>query len=260
MNEPRRVPFVRGFFWITEGFQLVFQSPIGWMKVITLWFGFIVVCSMLLVVGPILFSLLLPILFAGLMMGCRSVAEGGSMKSAHLFAGFKTKASRLIALGGVNVLGEVILTVILIVWGGQHMLELQALSADGTGNVEQLQMLVSDMTPMLITILIIQTVLLMLGWFAPALLLFTDMTTGQALTLSGKACVMNTLPFMAYSLGMSSLLSLLIFTGFAVPWLGVPLLMTVAPTIIAGVYVSYTDIFSPVIDLDSAHFTRVDQD
>ena len=258
MNEPRRVPFVRGFFWITEGFQLVFQSPIGWMKVITLWFGFIVVCSMLLVVGPILFSLLLPILFVGLMMGCRSVAEGGSMKSAPLFAGFKTKASRLIALGGVNVLGEVILTVILIVWGGQHMLELQALSADGTGNVEQLQVLVSDMTPMLITILIIQTVLLMLGWFAPALLLFTDMTTGQALTLSGKACVMNTLPFMAYSLGMGALLSLLVFTGFAVPWLGIPLLMTVVPTIIAGVYVSYSDIFSPVMDLDSSHFTRVD--
>ena len=111
---------------------------------------------------------------------------------------------------------------------------------------------------MLITILIIQTVLLMLGWFAPALLLFTDMTTGQALTLSGKACVMNTLPFMAYSLGMGALLSLLVFTGFAVPWLGIPLLMTVVPTIIAGVYVSYSDIFSPVMDLDSSHFTRVD--
>ncbi len=260
MNEPRRVPFVRGFFWITEGFQLVFQSPIGWMKVITLWFGFIVLCSLLMGVGPILFSLLLPILFAGLMLGCRTVAAGGSMMSAHLFAGFKNKPSRLITLGGVNVLGEVILTAILMIWGGQHMLELQALSANGAGNIEQLQVLVSDMTPMLITILIIQTVLLMLGWFAPALLLFTDMTTGQALTLSGKACVMNTLPFMAYSLGMSSLLSLLIFTGFAVPWLGVPLLMSVAPTIIAGVYVSYTDIFCPVIDLDCAHFTRVEQD
>ncbi|MHB8353671.1 MAG: BPSS1780 family membrane protein [Burkholderiales bacterium] len=241
---PRRVPFIRGFYWISEGFQLVFQSPFGWMKVITLWFGFTLLCGVIIAIGPILFSLMLPILFGGLMVGCRAIENGQSMNAAHLFAGFRHKPARLITLGGVNVLGEVILTTILLIWGGQRMIELQTLSMDGTGNLEQLQLLVSDLTPMFITLALIQAVLLMLGWFAPALLVFSDMTTSRALSLSGKACLINTLPFLAYSVGMGALLMGLITAAFAVPVLGVLLFIMGIPTLIAAVYVSYRDIFS----------------
>ncbi|MDE2259199.1 MAG: hypothetical protein KGK17_02605 [Betaproteobacteria bacterium] len=258
MTPPRRVPFFRGFFWISEGFHLVFQSPFGWIKVITLWFGFTMVCSMLVVIGPILFSLMLPILFAGLMVGCRAIENGQSMTAAHLFAGFRGKSARLIALGGVNVLGEVILATLLLFWGGQRMLELQTLSMDGTGNLEQLQSLVTDLTPIFITLALVQTVLLMLGWFAPALLVFNDLSLRQALSLSGKACLINALPFLAYSLGMGALLMALITTAFAVPILGVLLLMMGVPTLIAAVYVSYRDIFNEVVDLEDNRWTRVE--
>lgn len=258
MTSPRRVPFIRGFYWISEGFQLVFQSPFGWMKVITLWFGFTLLCSMIIAIGPILFSLMLPILFAGLMAGCRAIENGQSMTAGHLFAGFRNKPARLITLGGINVLGELILTTILLVWGGQRMIELQTLSMDGTGNLEQLQLLVSDLTPMFITLAIIQAILLMLGWFAPALLVFSDMSTSQALSLSGKACLINTLPFLAYTVGMGALLMALVTAAFAVPVLGILLFMMGIPTIIAAVYASYRDIFSDVIDLEDSRWTRVE--
>ena len=258
MTSPRRVPFIRGFYWISEGFQLVFHSPFGWMKVITLWFAFTLLCGMIIAIGPILFSLMLPILFGGLMVGCRAIESGQSMTAAHLFAGFRNKPARLITLGGVNVLGELILTSILLVWGGQRMIELQSLSMDGTGNLEQLQVLVSDLTPMLITLSLIQVVLLMLGWFAPALLVFSDLTTAQALSLSGKACLINTLPFLAYSIGMGALLMALITTAFAVPVLGALLLMMGVPTLIAAVYASYRDIFSETVELADSRWTRVD--
>ncbi len=258
MTPPRRVPFLRGFFWISEGFHLVFQSPFGWIKVISLWFGFTLLCGMIVAIGPILFSLMLPILFAGLMVGCRAIENGQSMRVSHLFAGFHDKRARLLALGGVNVLGEVILATLLLAWGGQRMIELQTLSMDGTGNLEQLQSLMTELTPIFITLALVQTVLLMLGWFAPALLIFNNLTLGQALSLSGKACIINALPFLAYSIGMGALLMALTITAFAVPFLGVLLLMMGVPTLIAAVYVSYRDIFNEVVELDDTRWTRVE--
>ncbi|MDE1989435.1 MAG: hypothetical protein KGI82_03115 [Betaproteobacteria bacterium] len=258
MIQTRRVPFVRGFLWISEGFQLVFQSPFGWMKTISLWFAFTVLCSLLIVIGPILFSLMLPIFFAGLMAGCRDIEQGRSMKAGHLFAGFRHKPGRLITLGGINVLSELLLTSLLIAWGGQRMVELQSLSMDGTGNMEQLQLLASELTPMFLTVSLIQMVLLMMGWFAPALLVFTDLSTGRALSLSGKACVQNTLPFLAFTVGMGAVLMAIITTAFAVPPLGILLFMMAVPTIVAAVYVSYQDIFSDEVSLDEGRWTRVD--
>ena len=258
MIQTRRVPFVRGFLWISEGFKLVFQSPFGWMKAISLWFAFTVLCSFLIVIGPILFSLMLPIFFAGLMAGCREIDQGRSMKASHLFAGFRHKPGRLITLGGVNVLSELLLSTLLIVWGGQRMVELQSLSMDGSGNMEQLQLLASELTPMFLTVSVIQMVLLMMGWFAPALLVFTDISTGRALSLSGKACIQNTLPFLAFTLGMGAVLTAVIMTAFAVPPLGILLFMMAVPTIVAAVYVSYRDIFSDAADLVEERWTRVD--
>jgi hypothetical protein len=258
MNEPRRVPFIRGFFWISEGFKLVVQSPFGWMKTLTLWFGFSVLCALLPAVGGTLFSLLLPILFAGLMVGCRTIAEGRSMMASHLFAGFQNKPSRLITVGGVNVLVEMVLTATMLYWGGQRMTEFETLSTDPTTNLEQLQALVPDLAPIFLTLFLVQVVLLMMGWFAPALLVFTDMSPWRALALSGKACLINVLPFLAYSIGMGSLLVLLLTTGFAVPVLGVLLTLMVAPTIAAAVYMSYTDIFTNTTDLQGNRWTRVE--
>lgn len=258
MIQPRRVSFSRGFSWISEGFQLVFQSPFGWMKAISLWFAFTVLCGLMLVIGPVLFSLLLPIFFAGLMTGCRAIETGRSMQARHLFAGFQNKPGRLITLGGVNVLGEFLLSLLLLIWGGQRMTELQNLSMDGTGNLEQLQSLVMDLTPMFIAVSLLQVLLLMMGWFAPALLIFTPMTTGKALSLSGKACALNTLPFLAYSLGMGAVLLVILFTAMVVPLLGIVLFMIAIPTIIAAVYASYRDIFHDVLDLDDQRWTRVD--
>ena len=258
MMQSRRVPFTRGFLWISEGFHLVFQSPFGWMKVISLWFGFTVLCSILIVIGPILFSLMLPIFFAGLMAGCRDIEKGRSMRAGHLFAGFRNKPGRLLTLGGINVLGELLLSALLIAWGGQRMVELQSLSMDGTANLEQLQLLASELTPMFFTVSLIQVVLLMLGWFAPALLIFTNMSTGKALSISGKACAQNTLPFLAFSLGMGAVLMAVVMTAVAVPLLGILLFMMAVPTIVAAVYVSYRDIFSDVMDLNGGRWTRAD--
>ena len=60
------------------------------------------------VLGPLLFTLLSPVLFAGLMIGCRALENGEPLEVAHLFAGFKQQAAPLVTVGGVYLVGTVI--------------------------------------------------------------------------------------------------------------------------------------------------------
>ncbi|OZB31921.1 MAG: hypothetical protein B7X47_08280 [Ferrovum sp. 34-44-207] len=76
LTNPVAVPPLRGIHWISEGFTLVFHSPVGWLSVMSIWFFFALLCSIFWGFGPVLFSLTLPIFFAGLMVGCRHISAG----------------------------------------------------------------------------------------------------------------------------------------------------------------------------------------
>jgi len=243
VTEPRAVSPVRGLYWISEGFTLVFQSPFGWLSVMTVWFLFTLLCSIFWGFGPVLFSLTLPIFFAGLMVGCEKIHQGQSLKVRHLFLGFNLNNPRLVGLGGVNVFWEVVLSIVTLIWGGQHMTAFQGMVFDSNANLEELQVLVGDLTPMFITLSLVQLVLLVLGWYAPALLIFTPISLIQAITISGKACVINILPILFYLIAMGAILVAISITLFTVPLLGVLLGLFVVPTITASVYISYTDVF-----------------
>ncbi|MBU6468731.1 MAG: hypothetical protein KGN31_02825 [Betaproteobacteria bacterium] len=245
--EPVSTPALRGMYWISEGFTLVFQSPFGWLSVMSVWFFFTLLCSVFWGFGPVLFSLTLPVFFAGLMVGCRAISQGRSLKVKHLFTGFNLKNPRLIGLGGVNVFWEIVLSVITLIWGGQHISAFQGMVFDNTTKVEELQVIINDLTPMFMTLSIVQLILLILGWYAPALLIFTPVSLLDALTLSGKACVINLLPIIVYLVSMAAILAAIGFTLFTVPILGFFLALLVIPTITASVYISYSDVFKQEI-------------
>ncbi|HQT81099.1 MAG: hypothetical protein B7Z60_02985 [Ferrovum sp. 37-45-19] len=243
LTNPVAVPPLRGIHWISEGFTLVFHSPVGWLSVMSIWFFFALLCSIFWGFGPVLFSLTLPIFFAGLMVGCRHISAGRSLKVHHLFTGFTVKNPRLVGLGGVNVFWEVVLSVITLLWGGQHMTSFQNMIFDNTTNAEELQVIISELTPMFITLSLVQLVLLVLGWYAPALLIFSPVSLLEAITVSGKACVINILPIIVYLITMAAILAAIGFTVLTVPLLGFLLSLFVIPTIVASVYVSYSDVF-----------------
>lgn len=225
--------------------MLVFHSPFGWLKVTILWFLFSLFCGVIPLVGPLVFSLFFPTLFAGLLTGCRDVEAGRSLTIQHLSNGFRQKPIQpYITLGGFNVLGELLITVVLVTWAGPHMAELQSLSSlPDSVSPEQAQTFIDTFTPIFLGIAVLEILLLMLFWYAPALLIFHSTPPTQALLASGKACAVNTPAFIANGVGLAALVVPVVFVSVYVPLLGALLVTVLAPTIAASVYVSYRDVF-----------------
>jgi hypothetical protein len=257
---PRQVMPSRGFFWISEGFSLLFNSPIGWLAVTFLTLSYSLFCMLIWGIGPTLFSLTLPVIFGGLMVGAQAVAQGRSIRPGHLLEGFRRHFGPLIIVGGVNLAVDLLLTVIMVLWGGNHVVELQQLvtaSQNSTVKETDLQVMVTALTPMLMAITLLQLVLLMMGWFTPSLVVFQEVKPFAALNLSGKAFFKNFLAFIAFTMGIGTLASMIFWLGLVAPPLGAFAGLWLLALIPASVYCSYRDVFSPVNDLN-AQWHRVD--
>jgi len=196
------------------------------------------------VLGPLLFTLLSPLLFAGLMIGCRALENGEPLEIAHLFAGFKQQAAPLVTVGGVYLVGTVIVVGIVLVIAGGPMLP-AVLSKPGT-DIETIRAAVRSMALALAVGAAVYLPLLMLIWFAPLLVVFNGLAPVAAMKLSFAACVRNMLPFMVYGAAILLLwlvLSLPAVLGAIGGLLVIALLVASIPVLICSIYTSYKDIF-----------------
>lgn len=228
----RAVPAARGWEWIVEGFRLFRRTPLIWV-VLTLALALMWIASFAIpLIGPLLFSLLLPVFLAGLMLGCRAVEGGEELELVHLFAGFKTHASPLVTIGGVYLVGSIlILGAILVMPGGSVLLALPR-----SANPEQIRAAMDSLALPLMVGFGFHVPLLMLVWFAPLLVVFHDFPPVPAMRLSFAACWSNFLPFAVYGLA----LFVLLFIAFIALLLG---LIVLLPVIICSIYTSYKDLF-----------------
>ena len=243
--EPRVVAARRGWQWLVEGYGLFRKSPAMWIALTValalLWVGSLVIP----VLGPLLFNLLSPALFAGLMIGCRALDNGEPLEIAHLFAGFKQHAAPLVTVGGVYLVGTVIVVGIVLVISGGSMLP-AVLSKPGT-DIETLRAAARSMALALAVGAAVYLPLLMLIWFAPLLVVFNGLAPVTAMKLSFAACVRNMLPFLVYGAAILLLwlvLSLPAVLGFIGGLLVIALLVASIPVLICSIYASYKDLFA----------------
>lgn len=204
-----------------------------------------VVSLIIPVLGPLLFTLLSPLLFAGLMIGCRALENGEPLEIAHLFAGFKQQAAPLVTVGGVYLVGTVIVVGIVLVIAGGSMLP-AVLSKPGA-DIETIRAAMRSMALALAVGAAIYLPLLMLIWFAPLLVVFNGLAPVAAMKLSFAACVRNMLPFMVYGAAILLLwlvLSLPAVLGAIGGLLVIALLVGSIPVLICSIYASYQDIFA----------------
>jgi uncharacterized membrane protein len=230
----RAVAAARGWEWIVEGFQLFRRSPLIWM-VLTLALALMWIVSFAIpIVGPLLFNLLSPVLFAGLMLGCRAIERGEELELAHLFAGFKTHASPLVTIGGVYLVGTILIVGAIFVTAGGSMLP--TVLSKSPGDIEKLGAALRSLALALTVGFAFYIPLLMLIWFAPLLVVFHDLPAAAAMRLSFAACWANLLPFTVYG----AALLVLWFIASIPLLLGLVVLL---PVIICSIYTSYKDIF-----------------
>jgi len=242
--QARVVAAGRGWQWLVEGFGLFRKSPAMWIA-LTVALALLWVASLIIpVLGPLLFNLMSPVLFAGLMIGCRALENGEPLEVAHLFAGFKQQAAPLVTVGGVYLVGTVIVVGIVLVIAGGSMPP-SVLPKPGT-DIETLRAAVRSMALALAVGATVYLPLLMLIWFAPLLVVFNGLAPVAAMKLSFAACVRNALPFVVYGAAILLLwlvLSLPAALGAIGGLLVVALLVASIPVLICSIYTSYQDIF-----------------
>ncbi|MDH5535945.1 MAG: BPSS1780 family membrane protein [Betaproteobacteria bacterium] len=224
-----------GWQWIVGGFGLFRRAPLLWIALTIVLVIMWMVSFVIPVLGPLLFNLLSPVLFAGLMLGCRAVDRGEELELAHLFAGFQNNAASLVTIGGVYLVGTIVVVGIIFLTAGGSMLPTVMQKSPG-----DLQMMAAALRSMALALMIglaIYVPLLMLIWFAPLLVVFDNLKPVDAMKASFNACLVNWLPLLIYGLVI-----LVLWFIAAIPlFLG---LIVLLPVLICSVYASYKDIFS----------------
>ena len=236
MVESRIVDAGRGWQWIVDGFNRFRLNPLVWIAITILLALLWMVSLAIPLLGPLLFNLFSPALFAGLMLGCRAQDSGEALALGHLFAGFRKHASPLVTVGGVYLIGTIIVLGIVLVTAGGTMLP-AALSKPGA----DLETVAAAIRSLALALAIGATAylpLLMLIWFAPLLVVFDGLAPVDAMKCSFAACWKNVLPFLVYGVAV-----VVLWIVATIPlFLGLVVLL---PVLICSVYASYKDLFVP---------------
>ncbi len=233
--EPKTLNVGSGWLWIRQGLYLFKKSPILWVVLTFMGITSLIAISSIPTVGDPLATLLFPVLFGGLLLGCRALEDDEELELPHLFAGFRNRTQQLVALGGLNLLGQLAIFGVMMATGGS---ELVNILMSGTP-VEDPAVFAHAIAGagLSITIgLILFTLLLMATQYAPMLVLFDNVAPIAALKLSIRACVNNLVPLSVYGI-MMLLFALVASLPMMLGWL------LLLPLMITSIYASYRGIF-----------------
>ena len=224
----------RGWQWIVDGFGLFRKYPLMWIALTVVLVLIWMVSFIIPLVGPLLFNLLSPVLFAGLMIGCKAVENGEELELPHLFAGFRKNPTALVTIGGVYLVGTIVVVGVIFMTAGGSMLP--AVLDKSSGDVQEVAAAMRSMALALTVGFALYLPLLMLIWFAPLLVVFHDLTPVEAMKQSFFACLSNWLAFLVYGV----IILVLWFIASIPLFLGLVVLL---PVLICSLYASYKDIF-----------------
>ena len=239
--EIRKLNAVRGWIWVTHGFMLIMRSPLFGIVSATSAALVILLTLMVPMIGPLLAILLMPVMVAAYARICRALEEAEpETKLRPLFAGFSKRAPRLVALGGLLLLGLLTASIITITIGGDALTALM----DGVKSANDPEVLVeamwsagSNVTFSLVAGFTLTFTLMMAFQFAPMLVFFSDITPMAAMRASLTGSIRNFIPYTVYSIIMQVIALILSFLPFN---LGLVILL---PLGFSSLYVSYRNIF-----------------
>ena len=234
--EPVTVSAGRGASWLFDGFTFFKRDWLAWVGLAIMLIILTMVSSAIPVVN-ILVPVISPIIIAGLMLACYQQDQGGEISVAVVFSGFSNRPGQLALIGVAYLVASIaimilmIILVIIILGGLESLSEL---------DLDDPELLLKHSINLLLAALIGLSLFVpvaMALWFAPALVVFHQMTAFEAMLLSIKGCLINVLPFLVY--GVLAMVFMIIAS--------IPLLLgwlIMIPILIASVYVSYKDIFA----------------
>ena len=232
------VPAGRGWQWIAAAVGLFKKNALIWIVLHLLLVLIGAGLSILPMIGPYLLYLLTPLFLGGLMTAANDIQSGQNIEIAHLFRGFRQNTSHLITVGGVYLVGQVVISGVMIMLGGPEFEEALKVGVDG---IDPTKITPEVATRILMALLVGTSLfvpLTMATWFSPTLVILDGVPAFAAMGASVRACLRNMQPFLVYGV-----FSLLLLVVAAIPF-GIGLVLWI-PVMVLTMYTSYRDIFAP---------------
>lgn len=244
--QARSVGAAQGWAWIVGGARIFRKSPAQWIGVLFVLFIALKVVNYVPVLALVA-VLLMPVFLAGLMDGCHALAQGGRLEFTHLLSGFRRNAAHLVTLGGVYLVGNLLILMIVARLGGEAFTMIaETLGTNAALTPEQaerMQTAAASVTQAALVGTALSLPLLMALWFAPLLTFFHDMRPWPALRSSFLACLHNVLPMSVYGLAILAALVVLVPFGLRLGFYDAGLWM-LAPVLVPSIYASYQDLYA----------------
>lgn len=241
---PRKVPAAQGFQWVNAGFRFYRKNPLLLSAAFGVIFGVVMALGLIPGVGGALSDLVWPLAVAGFMAAFRALDAGRELELPDFLSGARGPALPLMTIGAVQLLAMLVIGKIMLGMGFDPQ-ALMAVAQKGDATPQDMQAVLNQAMPAVLTGLALFTPLMMATWFAPALILFGGARPMTALGVSLKAVARNWPAMLVNSLT----LGLLLFVSALVPFLlG---LLVAMPILFGSLYASYQAIFAVWAD-DSA--------
>ena len=244
----RIAPAGKGIDWLLGSFTIFSENWPAWVGVIVFIFVLKIISMFIFIVGGMVLQVMLPVFIGGLMLGCRSADNGEGFLFEHLFAGFSNSFLRLAAVGMVVLIGEGLIMAIcglsLFLVIGSLDTFMQILHTLQRAVMEQnISQLIQVLSGMSVTILLVTLIglalyvpLLVLAWFAPALIVLAGQDAITAMKNSFIGCLKNWVPYLVYGV-VGLILSIIATIPLALGW------VVLMPMMIISVYLAYEDIY-----------------
>jgi hypothetical protein len=258
------LPAGRGWRWLAGGYAVFRRNPAILSLLLMAYWLFLALVGSVPLLGSLVSYLAMPALSLVLMNACRALDRGLAVTPQSLASGIRPQATVLVALGGLYLCGTVsILGLTSLVDGGELFRLMFLGGKPPEEGIEDSAFFVATQLAMLLVV-----PLVMAFWFAPMLAAWHRLGVGKALFFSFFACLRNWRPFLAYGVSLllwcgivpalaMGLLGLFLGSGLAAALVMVPLILVLAPTLVASFYVSYRDVF---VDSPATFETRVDDE
>lgn len=244
-----------GLTWVLQAIELIKKKPAEALLFGNTYLFILVVAAYLQPIGPSLFTLIVPAMGFGMLLAGKMLKLGARLTPMVLLTGLTSTFAHhrrpLILLGiAYTVCSSVIRILPSLVLGDAPAMDFSNLEKL---DPQQLEASFSYLSSMLLLTALCGVPVMFLFWFAPAFVVWHNMTPTQALFSSWMAAWRNKMAFLVYGLALGALTTLFLWTtGLVAAILGLPqplhsalLLMTAALACsvwIFSLYPSYASI------------------
>lgn len=230
--QARAVDAGRGLAWWTEAWPLFTKYAGMWIVLGLAMLVIFIVLAFIPFLGGIASALLAPVLVGGWMLAARKAEAGSAPEIGDLFQGFKDKLVPLIVLGAVLLAFTIVVMLVVGMLGFGAVMGMGgvnsgagAAAAMGAGFVG------------LLVLLVLGVLIAMAFWYAPGLVVFSNVAPVDAMKTSFAAGLKNIVPFLLYGV-IYIVASVIASIPFGLGWI------VLAPLLMLTVYVSYKDLFA----------------